>query len=197
MPRLLLVRHGQAEAGVDSLDPGLSPLGVEQAESTARALTSSGATRLLVSPLRRTRETATPIAAALQLEPEITPAVGEVFDPDMPVAERQSMIGPFMQGRWSVQNERLLAWRQRLYDTFTAIASDTLESAVIVSHYIAIASIVGRALDDDRVVPLAIPTASITTDALDGARLELVAAGSLAHLDERLITGAHTALAGN
>ncbi|MXY36711.1 MAG: histidine phosphatase family protein, partial [Dehalococcoidia bacterium] len=57
---LYLIRHGLAAAGLDDLDPGLAPLGHEQAAITARALRKLTPSRLVVSPLRRTRETADP-----------------------------------------------------------------------------------------------------------------------------------------
>ena len=43
MPRITMVRHGQAAAGFsDDLDPGLSELGRAQAEAAADALAAIG-----------------------------------------------------------------------------------------------------------------------------------------------------------
>jgi broad specificity phosphatase PhoE len=58
---LLLVRHGQTAANADGLllgraDPPLSPLGRAQAAALARVVPP--AARVIVSPLRRARETA-------------------------------------------------------------------------------------------------------------------------------------------
>ena len=48
---------------------------------------------------------ADPIAEAFGLEPEIRQEVAEVFDPSVPPEERKAIIGPFMDGHWSDQNE--------------------------------------------------------------------------------------------
>jgi broad specificity phosphatase PhoE len=58
---LFLVRHGQTAANADGLllgraDPSLSPLGREQAAALAACIPSD--TRIVTSPLARTRETA-------------------------------------------------------------------------------------------------------------------------------------------
>ncbi len=64
MPRITMVRHGQAAAGFsDDLDPGLSALGREQADAAAAALAPIGPQPIIASPLRRCRETAAPLAA--------------------------------------------------------------------------------------------------------------------------------------
>jgi|TARA_B110000263_G_scaffold189153_1_gene166807 broad specificity phosphatase PhoE len=59
MATLYLVRHGQAAAswGEDP-DPGLNALGHGQAARMAAALAALGPMPIMISPLRRTRETA-------------------------------------------------------------------------------------------------------------------------------------------
>ena len=192
---LYLVRHGLAAAGLDDLDPGLAPLGHEQAALAARALSGREPSRLVVSPLRRTRETAEPIAKTFGLEPEIRAEVAEVFDPSVPPEERKAIIGPFMEGTWSDQPETLRAWRQRVVDTLTEFGSGDGD-VIVVSHYIAIWVAIGEATRNDRVVPVKLGNASIT--ALDVVRdkLVLVSAGSTDHLADGQITGIASALPG-
>jgi broad specificity phosphatase PhoE len=72
---IVLARHGQTEANRDGLlvgrvDPPLTALGLEQAARLAGALAGSGATRVIASPLNRTRTTAQAIATRLGLEVE-------------------------------------------------------------------------------------------------------------------------------
>jgi broad specificity phosphatase PhoE len=81
--RLVLVRHGEsrwnAEGRIQGQScNGLSELGFAQAEAVASALASTypGA-RLVSSDLRRTLETAAPLAAAFRVEPEEVPALRE------------------------------------------------------------------------------------------------------------------------
>ena len=73
---LLLLRHGETPltpqrrfSGTGSGDPGLSGTGRRQAEQSARSavLRSAGIAQVVTSPLRRCRETADVLAAALSL----------------------------------------------------------------------------------------------------------------------------------
>ncbi|MBA4181331.1 MAG: histidine phosphatase family protein [Anaerolinea sp.] len=192
---IYLVRHGLAAAGVDDLDPGLSDLGHAQARATAEALKPKGAARLVVSPLRRTRETAAPVAAALGLEPELRDEVSEVFDPGMPAEDRKAMLGPFMAGKWADQPADLRAWRSRVVNALLEIGLATEAATgnlVVVSHYIAIGAAIGEATGDDRVVPAPIANCSITTLNVGHGGFTLIAAASTAHLASDLITGTST-----
>ncbi|MGE5596453.1 MAG: histidine phosphatase family protein [Hyphomicrobiales bacterium] len=196
---LYLVRHGKAAAGVEDLDPGLDEAGRAQAEAAARALQDTNTRRLIVSPMRRTRETALPIAEALACETIVRVEVAEVYDPNMPIEERRNMIGPFMAGRWTGQPQALLDWRQRVVDTLVELGKEAdaaSEDLVVVSHYIAISVAIGEALGDDRVVPVPMANASITTMRLGPGGLELVEAASTAHLPPELVTGIGQAMAG-
>jgi broad specificity phosphatase PhoE len=196
---IYLVRHGLAAAGVADLDPGLAELGHEQARAAAKALSGVTRARLVVSPLRRTRETADPIAEALGLAQEIRDEVAEVFDPSMPSEQRQAMIGPFMAGMWGDQPDVLRAWRARVV---AALLTMGLESAaggsdlVVVSHYIAIGVAIGEATGDDRVVPAPIANCSITTLEVGQGEFRLLEAGATGHLAAELVTGVHSAMLG-
>lgn len=84
---MLLVRHGESEPAdprqpfplVDGRgDPGLSPEGVTQAERLADRLASLDVAAVYITPLRRTRETAAPLASRLGLEPHVEPGLVEV-----------------------------------------------------------------------------------------------------------------------
>jgi broad specificity phosphatase PhoE len=155
--------------------------------------------RLVVSPMLRCRETMAPLAEALAMEPEVREEVSEVFDPSMPAENRRVMIGPFMQSTWGAQPHELRAWRQRCVDAVQDMgreAADGGHDLVIVSHYIAISAVIGHAMNDDRVVPVPIANASISSVELVDGRLELVAAGTTAHLPARLVTGINTAILG-
>jgi broad specificity phosphatase PhoE len=77
---LVLLRHGDTRltparrfSGTGSGDPGLSPVGREQAELAARGalLRSTPFAAVVSSPLRRARETAALVAGELQLPVEV------------------------------------------------------------------------------------------------------------------------------
>jgi probable phosphoglycerate mutase len=84
---VVLVRHGASEAALPGQsfamvdgqgDPALSEIGKEQARSVAAALGDESFSGLFASSLRRTQETATPLAAATGLELAILPDLREV-----------------------------------------------------------------------------------------------------------------------
>jgi len=69
---IVLVRH--AEKLPDGEDPGLSEAGLAHAETLAEMLQHAGLAAIYVSEARRTRETATPVAAATGIAPRVIPA---------------------------------------------------------------------------------------------------------------------------
>jgi len=141
----------------------------------------------------------TPLAERLAIQPEVREEVSEVFDPSMPSHQRSAMIGPFMQSTWSAQPAVLQDWRRRVVDAVLDMALHTSASGhdlVIVSHYIAICVVIGEATDDDRVVPIPVANASISSFELVHGGLKLLAAGATAHLAADLVTGINTAMLG-
>ena len=75
---VLLVRHAE-KAKEPAEDPPLTPTGAQRAQDLAAALKDAGVTAIITTQLRRTRETAQPLADAQGLSPEIVP-VGEDED---------------------------------------------------------------------------------------------------------------------
>ncbi|MBW3652760.1 MAG: histidine phosphatase family protein [Actinobacteria bacterium] len=84
---IVLVRHGASEAAVDGqpfellegqADPPLSPAGERQAQAVAVHLAREPLSGLFVTPLRRTAQTAAPLAAATGLRPVVVPELREV-----------------------------------------------------------------------------------------------------------------------
>ena len=176
--RLYLVRHGQAAAGfAQARDPGLDAVGLDQARQMAAALAPIGPLALVVSPLRRTRETAAALERAWSTGGRIEPRVAEVAMPgdgpaDPPV-ERGVWIRRLLQGTWSAQSAALQAWRADVLAASVALAEDS----VVVSHFVAINVAIGAANGDDRVTAFRPDNCAITVlDCRDGA-LELVELG--------------------
>src|SRR3954462_14497988 len=84
---IVLVRHGASAAAVpgepfESLeghsDPPLAPEGERQAEALAERLGRGSFAGLFVTPLRRTAQTAAPLAARTGLDPVVVPELREV-----------------------------------------------------------------------------------------------------------------------
>ncbi len=85
---ILLVRHGESEPMVPGRpfplvgghgDPALAPEGEEQAERVANRLEHQGIDAIYVTTLRRTHQTAAPLAARLGIEPAVEPDLREVY----------------------------------------------------------------------------------------------------------------------
>jgi probable phosphoglycerate mutase len=85
---VVLVRHGSArhstpDQPLDLIagqsDPELTELGRDQALAVAERLSSAKPDAIFVTPLRRTQETARPLADRLGIEPVVLPELREVY----------------------------------------------------------------------------------------------------------------------
>jgi 2,3-bisphosphoglycerate-dependent phosphoglycerate mutase len=116
---LLLVRHGESQpARMDAPfplvagqgDPELAPEGLDQADRVAERLSAMDIDGIYVTSLRRTAQTAAPLARRLGLTPQVEPGLREVglgewegglfrkmVAEDHPVAQRM-----WAQERWDV-----------------------------------------------------------------------------------------------
>jgi probable phosphoglycerate mutase len=87
--RLLLIRHGQTPANVRGElatarpGPGLTELGVEQAEAIPDAVAGERIGAIYVSPLTRTAATAAPLARALGIDPIVLEGLEEIEAGDL------------------------------------------------------------------------------------------------------------------
>jgi len=70
---IFLVRHAEKAASGGN-DPDLSDAGRARAESLATTLKDSGISAIFVTELKRTQQTAAPLAKMLHVEPAIVPA---------------------------------------------------------------------------------------------------------------------------
>lgn len=176
MARIYLVRHGKAAAGFDGhLDPGLDETGAREAREAAQVLAPLGPLALLSSPLARAMETAAPLAALWERDPQIEDRVAEIPSPAEDLAARSQWLRKVMAGRWADVPE-LADWRRRLVDCLHELREDT----VIFSHFIAINVAVGEATADDRVVCFRPNNGSITLIETDGHALSVVELGGQA-----------------
>ena len=161
---LLLVRHGESAPARDGEpfplvdghgDPELDPVGREQAERVADRLVPEPITAIYVSTLRRTAETAAPLAARLGLEPQVDPDLREVYLGEWeggtfrkhvaeghPVAQRM-----YAEQRWDVipGAEPADAFAARVRAAIDRIATaHPDETVAVVSH----GGVIGQVLSD-------------------------------------------------
>jgi broad specificity phosphatase PhoE len=123
--------------------------------------------------MRRTRETAAPLAAHWHAVPRIEPAVGEIPSPVDDLEGRGAWLRQVLGGRWATQPAELRRWRDALVGALLGIGEPT----VVVSHYVAINAAVGAATSDDRLISFSPGHASVTELAVEDGRLRVVALG--------------------
>ncbi len=116
---VVLIRHGASEAAVEGqpfellegqADPSLSDAGERQAQAVATHLADEPLSALYVTPLRRTAQTAAPLAALTGLEPVVVPELREVHLGELDggafriaVRRRDPIVREvFTQQRWDV-----------------------------------------------------------------------------------------------
>jgi TonB family protein len=91
---VILVRH--AEKGITPAnDPPLTSLGQQRAETLARMFGKTAVTAIYTTPYARTRETAAPLAAALNVEPVEVP-VTATYAQDIVLKVHQQSGGTFV-----------------------------------------------------------------------------------------------------
>jgi broad specificity phosphatase PhoE len=174
--RLTLVRHGRATGGWDDhTDPGLDDVGRAQAEALAGRLQSSPPQPIVVSPMRRCRETAAPLAAAWGVIPQMEPALTEIPSPEgIPMGQRVPWLRMAMGSTWTALASPFTAYRDAVVARLVACATDTL----VVSHFVAINAAIGAALGDDRLMIYRLDNTSRTVLDVHHGRLVLVEAGA-------------------
>lgn len=182
MPRLLLVRHAKpcATWGQDP-DPGLDPLGLEQADRTAELIARQMETvPIRTSPLRRCRETAAALASRWRAPADVFAPAGEIPGPPLDLAARHDWLMRAMRGTWQELQASAppgspdyLEWRANLLDAFAGLGHD----CVIYTHFIAINVIVGAARSRDEVVCFRPDHASVTIVHTDGVAWQIESLG--------------------
>ncbi|MBW1780987.1 MAG: histidine phosphatase family protein [Deltaproteobacteria bacterium] len=160
MARIYLVRHGKAKGEwATERDPGLDPVGREQAKAAARSLAPLGPLKIVSSPYARTRETSMPLAEIWNVTPTVDERIGEIPSPVEDLADRLRWFQKVMALRWLDVDANLKAWRRGVIEALHECEEDT----VLFSHAIAINVVVGEATGDDRVVCFWPENSSITT----------------------------------
>ena len=167
---VFLVRHGESEPAVQGQsfplvdghgDPALAPEGLEQAERVAERLADQGVDAIYVTTLRRTAQTAAPLAARLGLQPRVEADLREVFLGEWeggsfrhhiaeghPAAQR--MIA---EERWDAVpgGEPTEEFRSRVRAGFErVVAAHPDERVVVVSHGGVIGELVRQAVESPR-----------------------------------------------
>lgn len=198
-----LVRHGEsAEADperpfalVDGRgDPELSPEGRAQAKALSQRLAECPVDAIYVTQLRRTAETAAPLAERLGIAPALEPGLVEVHMGEWEgglyrrrIAERDPLAAEvFRSERWDVvpgaeSNEALAA--RTTAAVARIAASHPGGTVVVVSHAAAIAAVLATAAGSRPFAFVAVDNASISSIVVTGDHWTLRRFNDTAHLD--------------
>jgi broad specificity phosphatase PhoE len=170
---IYLIRHGEAAAawGEDP-DPGLSPLGRQQAQAVRDELEMSRELVLISSPLLRAQETAQPLAAALRSSVRIDPRFRELPSP-VGMENRQAWLQQFMKQEWREQSDEILAWRETAWNHLFEVEKPT----AIFSHFVMINAICSLLTDQPETVCCVPDNGSIMHVRQEGSALKLVSVG--------------------
>ena len=179
---LLIVRHGESEpARLDDphptiggrADPPLDPRGRDEADLVAKRLYDVGIAAIYTSPLRRTAQTAAPLAARLGLTPAVHLDLAEVYLGEWEGATfRQRIVDHdplamrmFAEERWDVipGAEPAEEFQQRVRGALKRIATNHSDQRVlIVTHGGVIGTIMSLATGSRPFAFLGADNASIT-----------------------------------
>jgi broad specificity phosphatase PhoE len=125
---------------------------------------------VVTSPLLRCRSTAQVYAELVGARVTVAPEVAEIPSPDdVDMADRVGWLREAMQGTWTDLGERYTTYRDGVVDFVRECGDGT----VIFSHFVAINTVIGACVGDDRVVIRRLDNCSVTTVAVgdDGFRL--------------------------
>ncbi|MFA5775116.1 MAG: histidine phosphatase family protein [Ilumatobacteraceae bacterium] len=157
---LILIRHSLpvrrvVEVGI--ADPELSETGIQQAERIAEYLANEKIEFMYTSPLKRSLQTAEPLAEKLGLKPVVVDDIAE-YDRDsseyIPIEELRATKHPrwqkMLDGEWDAPHETIDQFKSRVVGAIESIIENHRSSTVavvchgaVINHYLA--SILGIA----------------------------------------------------
>jgi broad specificity phosphatase PhoE len=187
MPIIYMVRHGRITSDpTNPRDPELGPDGHSQARAVAQELSARlpAPLTILTSPLRRCQETAAPLSQLWRAQPAIEPRVAEVPSPERPGFNREEWLRQTLASSWPELTQLakppqdghgaiLALWRKGVQEAVLACRDDT----VIVSHFVPINVLVGRALRTPRVTCFRPDYTSVTILETVGDDIRLIECG--------------------
>ncbi|HUC05877.1 MAG TPA: histidine phosphatase family protein [Acidimicrobiales bacterium] len=201
---IVLVRHGASADFVEGEefelvegqgDPPLSDIGRRQAELVGRRLAHTEVAAIYVSSLRRTAETAAPLAALTGLTPMVEPDLREIFLGEWEGGVFRSKVADqdplamriFTEERWDVVPgaEPAEKFARRLRDAIERIAAAHPGASVVAfSHGAAIGEILAQASGSRPLAFLNSDNTAISRIIVTPDRWLVRTFGDISHLDD-------------
>lgn len=153
MTTIYLIRHGQKEPHAG--DPGLTNIGIKQAQQTGKYLSQFPITKIVSSPFKRTVETAEQIAHVLNLEYTLHEALVERMNWSDPAVSRQQFFQEWIKATNNREyvpqfGDSSLATGQKIENLVSEIATED-EHIVLVTHGGAILDYLRNLFGDEKV----------------------------------------------
>jgi probable phosphoglycerate mutase len=203
---MVLVRHGQSTWNREhriqgQLDPPLSNEGRRQAELLARRLARHRLAGFYASDLKRAFETAEAIAALVDLEPEPTPGLREIFLGEWEGLRTEEIAERFPDAwaRWGEEadwdlvpgGEGAAPFEARVMATLDEIfARHSHGDVLVVTHggviQVALHRVIGR--PSRGLFPFKIQNASISLIEARNGRVVIGGSNDVGHLEPALVT---------
>ena len=207
---VLLVRHGESEPAIEGQDfelvdgqgnPALSPEGREQAELVGQRLAGERIDAIYVSSLRRTAQTAEPLAHRVSLTPTVDPDLREVFLGDWEgglfrqklVEQDPIAVQMHQEQRWDVipGAEPSAAFARRVRAAIERIAAAHPDQRVVAfSHGATIGEVLAQAAHSQPFAFAGADNASISQVVITKERWAIRRFNDTAHLGPRSSTSA-------
>jgi probable phosphoglycerate mutase len=207
---VLLVRHGESEPAIEGQNfelvdgqgnPALSPEGREQAELVGQRLAGERIDAIYVSSLRRTAQTAEPLAHRLSLTPTVDPDLREVFLGDWEgglfrqklVEQDPIAVRMHQDQRWDVipGAEPSAAFARRVRAAIERIAAAHPDQRVVaVSHGGTIGEVLAQAAHSQPFAFAGADNASISQVVISKERWAIRRFNDTAHLGAGMSTSA-------
>lgn len=200
---ILLIRHGESEPYLPGnpfplvdghADPELSPEGREQAQRVADRLAGAGIDAIYVTGLRRTEQTAAPLAAKLGLAPRVETGLREVRLGEWEgglyrqmVAEGHPLVRQAItEQRWEVipGGEDTAAFTARTRSAIERlVAAHPDQRLAVFSHGGAIGQVLATATGSGAFAFMVADNASISRIFAEGGRWSIRGFNDTAHLE--------------
>ncbi|MDC0411084.1 histidine phosphatase family protein [Luminiphilus sp.] len=177
MTDIWLVRHGEAAASFDQeIDPGLSPLGHEQAEAASQQLSAIVPldAQLWSSPKQRALQTGAPFAGVRDVVLQQDARFIELPSPKG-LAQRSEWLQQALASDWSALPTAVHEWRDSTFAALQALSTPT----VIFTHFLVINSIAAAVSHEDAVVQCLPANGSIHHLQIDGPLWHWVSRGAM------------------
>ena len=150
MRKIYLVRHGEAAATwQQDPDPGLSPMGIRQAESLAEHFGEVPVKHIFSSPLARAMQTAEPLGRAKDISIQVHQHFREIPSPvNIAMSERLEWLRSCVHKPWLSAAPEIISWRSSLLDSLEKLPDD----AVVFTHFMVLNAVVAHIQSEPNLV---------------------------------------------